>query len=200
MIERCQRQHGIGEFDPRALARMLRQVDRLTSLVNDLLDVSRIERGKLALRPEPVDLAELVAGVVEDFRGQAPLRALSLEVPGAPVVARVDAVRIEQVLANLLENALRYTPEQSPVEIRLGQQAGQAQIEVTDHGPGIPLDQQPLLFTRFYRVRSDPTRPHGGLGLGLYISRQIIELHGGEIGFSTAPDRGSTFFFRLPLA
>lgn len=185
--------------DDRTLARIERQTVRLSQMLEDLLDVSRLERGLWQWHPAPLELGPLVAGVVEDLRAQAPERSLRLELPAAPVRVEGDAVRLEQVLANLLDNALKYSPEGSPVEVRLSVDGGAARLSVTDRGAGLSPAQRNGLFTRFYRVQSERTRSLPGLGLGLYICREILRCHGGDIELDTREGAGSTFTAVIPL-
>ncbi len=182
-------------------------IDRLSRLVVDLLDVSRIRAGQLEFRLEPCDLAAVVRDAVEEQRQIAPDRVLRLRLPAtlpAPVVA--DADRIRQVVTNYLTNALKYAPEDRPVEARLRVQRGWARVSVHDEGPGLPAEEQRQIWERYHRAPGvAPTTASagadggGGLGLGLYISRTIVERHHGAVGVRSAPGKGSTFWFALPL-
>lgn len=173
------------------------QVDRLTRLIEDLLDVSRIQSGKLSFHLELVDLSVLMLDVLERYR--EPLEAancvLNLHIEEA-VNAYVDRGRIEQVIVNLISNVLKYAPE-APLSVSLSKFEQQAQIEVQDHGPGIELNLQNRIFERFGRASS--SRNIAGLGLGLFISQQIVEAHGGKIRVESEPGRGSKFVILLPL-
>jgi PAS domain S-box-containing protein len=185
--------------DATLVARMERYTGRLNRLAGDLLDASRLERGQLHIRPQPVDLRALVADVADDFRHQHPQRRLDVELPEGVAWVGADRDRIEQVLANLLDNAMKYTPREARVAVRVAQWDGTFRVSVTDEGPGIPLEEQERLFQRFHRLSSSIHQP--GLGLGLYISREIIRRHGGTLGvFSTPGSPGITFFFELPRA
>ncbi len=184
----------IGELH---LARIDRQLARLTRMVNDLMDVSRLDRGVVVIQPRRIDLAALVADTVEEFRLVAPSRKLDAQVPAESVQIEADPDRIRQVLANFLDNALKYTPPDAPVKVELEKLDGRARLTVTDRGPGIPECERELLFTRFFRAQS-PLHQEG-LGLGLYISQEIIHRHAGVIGVEGAEGGGSTFFFELPL-
>lgn len=190
--------HGISEEIWR---RVEKQVDQLKILVNDLLDVSRLERGSFALHLKPVNLTELLSEIVQNFRDQSLKREIDLKVPDEPIRADVDPVRITQVVSNIIENAIKYTPEQSPIQAVLSLIAnGRARISVTDRGIGIPKHLQEAIFSRFFRVKSDATVRHSGLGLGLYICRLIVELHGGKIGVESDEGVGSVFYVELPLS
>jgi PAS domain S-box-containing protein len=169
-------------------------VERLASLIDNLLDVSRLTSGQLELRLEQVDLAALTRDVAERFLEQ--LNGSSLTVRAdQPVVGRWDPFRLEQVLTNLLGNAIKYGRGQ-PVEVEVSASGGQARLRVTDQGIGIPPESQGRIFDRFERAVS--TQQYGGFGLGLWISRQIVEAMGGRITVESERDVGSTFLVRLP--
>jgi PAS domain S-box-containing protein len=175
----------------------LRQVKRLSQLVDDLLDVSRLTSGRLRLRWEDVDLLELTRDLVERFAEQAraagcPLR---LTTEGAPV-GHWDRMRLEQVLTNLVSNALKYGVGQ-PVELHVAASGGRAYWSIRDHGIGIAARDLDRIFGRFERAVS--TRQYGGLGLGLYISREIVRAHGGNIQVESEPGAGARFTVELPL-
>nr|WP_228531217.1 MULTISPECIES: ATP-binding protein [Myxococcaceae] len=192
---------------PEALAPKMQkavgQVRRLSRLVDDLLDVSRIVAGRLPLQPEEVDLRQLTDEVVERFADQAAQAGSSVRVreedgaPGGPVIGRWDRLRLEQVLTNLLTNALKYGAGR-PVEIELGRgPEGGALWRIRDRGIGIAPEALSRIFGRFERAVS--ARAYGGLGLGLYISQQIVRAHGGRIEVESRPGEGSTFTAYLPL-
>ncbi len=184
--------------DSAMLEKVERQTWRLTQMVEDLLDASRLERGQIAIRPTPTDLGKLVSSTVEDFRARATGKAIRVTLAdgSAPVVA--DPARIEQVLANLLDNAVKYSPDDAPVEVGLTRRDDRFEVSVADSGPGIREEHQARLFTRFYRAPSDLARYRAGLGLGLFICRMIIEAHHGDIGVESRPGKGSRFYFTLP--
>jgi PAS domain S-box-containing protein len=177
-----------------------RQVQRLSDLVNGLLDVSRISAGRMSLQREDVELGELVREVAERFFHDAQRAGCEVEfvVAPGPLVGRWDRVRLEQVVTNLLSNAFKYGPGQ-PVVVRVGPAAaaGHARLEVQDHGIGISSQDTARIFERFERAVSE--RHYGGLGLGLYIVRQIVQAHGGEVGVDSSPGAGSRFWVELPL-
>lgn len=179
--------------------RVENQVEQLKILVNDLLDVSRLERGSFALHLKTVNLANLVGEIVQNFRDQAVKREISLNTPSEPIIAEIDPVRITQVLSNLIENAIKYTPEQTPIHVVISPTADdRARISVMDKGQGIPKELQEAIFSRFFRVKSDATVRHSGLGLGLYICRLILELHGGSIRVMSEEGVGSSFVIEFP--
>jgi PAS domain S-box-containing protein len=174
-----------------------RQTARLSRLVESLLDVSRITGGQLPLEREEIDFAELVSEVAERFREEARRAGCSLAVDvEAPVVGRWDRLRLEQVVANLISNAIKYGAGK-PVEVHLAAGEGAARLTVRDYGLGVAEEDKKRIFERFERAVS--MRHYGGLGLGLYIARQIIEAHGGSIAVSSERGAGSTFTITLPL-
>ncbi|HLZ23267.1 MAG TPA: ATP-binding protein [Ktedonobacterales bacterium] len=183
------------------LAGMERAIGRMELLVNDLLDISRIESGKLALRTERADLVEICRQVAEEQRA-ATERTILLELPEAPIELEVDVDRIGQVLSNLLSNALKYSPQDEAVVLSARLNEGEALFSVVDKGPGIPADDLPFIFERFYRVPGITVQAGSGvgLGLGLYICNDIVEHHGGRITVESAPNHGSVFTVALPLA
>ncbi|HKB46341.1 MAG TPA: ATP-binding protein, partial [Ktedonobacterales bacterium] len=174
---------------------------RMERLVNDLLDVSRIESGRLALRLEPLDLISLCRHVAAEQMA-ASEREIELELPREPTTVRADADRIDQVLANLLSNALKYSPQERPVTLTVRKEAANAVIAIRDEGSGIPQEALPHLFERFYRVPGVQVQSGSGvgLGLGLYITRELVERHGGQIRAESTPGFGTIFSVTLPLA
>jgi two-component system, sensor histidine kinase len=174
------------------------QVRRLSSLVEDLLDQTRADLGSLAFRPREIDLCDIVTDAVETFRRGKPT-PIVVELPGdgeEPLIASVDAGRMQQVLVNLLENAVRYSPAGSSVVVRLARRPpATARIEVRDGGPGLSADEQARIFERF--VRGAASEGTSGLGLGLYLCRAIVEQHGGTIGVDSSPGAGATFWIDI---
>jgi PAS domain S-box-containing protein len=185
------------------LERAERQINMQNRLVGDLLDVSRIHTHQLELRPQRGDLCRLVRDVVEAHRLLAPTRTIRLTLPDIPQVpVLVDTDRVRQVLNNYLTNALKYSPADKPIEVRLEIEGSLARVLVIDQGPGLSEEEQQHVWERFYRVRgmeAKGTSPRG-LGLGLYICCGIIERQGGQVGVDSRPGQGSTFWFTLPLA
>ncbi len=174
-----------------------RQVRRLGKLVDQLLDVSRLDAGRLVLEREPFDLSELAGEVVARFQPEAARAGCVLAGPGREGPAGSwDRGRLDQVLTNLVANAVKYGAGK-PIEVQVRAEGGRAVVEVRDGGIGISPEELPRLFGRFERAA--PGRNYGGLGLGLWISRQIVELHGGRIRVDSEPGRGSTFTVELPL-
>jgi signal transduction histidine kinase len=184
-----------------AVALSARQIKRLAGLVEMLLDVSRIQAGRLELNPMIVDLRALVEEVVTHLGDQIAQSGSTLTMRPAqaaqPVVGQWDPYRLEQVVTNLLTNALKFGCD-NPIEISIDIESQLARLSVTDHGIGIPADVQAHLFERFHRGVS--SRHYGGLGLGLYITRTIVEAHCGRISVSSEVGQGSTFRVELPLS
>jgi signal transduction histidine kinase len=192
-----------GAVEPDRLQRALRMIDTqsrtLARLVEQLLDVSRIEAGKLALDRQPTDLGQLVRAVVAMAQVRATEHRLRLRTPRAPVRAAVDPLRLEQVVTNLLDNAIKYSPEGGEIEVELAApEAAGVRLSVRDRGLGIPPERRRHIFDRFYQAHA--TSHQSGMGLGLYISRQIVELHGGRIEAEFPPDGGTRLVVRLPAA
>jgi signal transduction histidine kinase len=174
------------------------QTQRLTTLINDLMDVSSIRAGKVELHKRKCDLNDVCREVVEDQRLLSG-RVITLDEPSEPVKLQVDDGRLAQVFVNLIGNAVKYSPEASPVEIGISKQNHSAFVRVRDHGKGIPRDQQERIFETFYRAPDAQTSSKRGLGLGLAISKDIVERHEGRIWCESEPGQGSTFFVELPL-
>ena len=184
-----------------ALQTIERNARLQAQLIEDLLDVSRILRGKLTLSVVPVDLRRVIDAAIETVRLAAEAKHIALEPLFEPDVQSVsgDAGRLQQVVWNLLSNAVKFTPDGGRVSIRLGQLDRHAQIEVSDTGKGISHAFLPYVFEHFRQEDSATTRKFGGLGLGLAIVRQIVELHGGTVAADSAGEgQGATFTVRLP--
>lgn len=176
---------------------MERQVKRLSQLTHDLLDTSRITSGRLDLRIEKVDLVELTQDIIERFGDEAAVHGSTIHLHAdAPVVGEWDRSRLDQVLTNMLSNAIKYGRGE-PIQVTVINDGDHARLTVRDHGIGIDAADRERIFDRFERVRisGDP----GGLGLGLYITRQIVNEHGGNIEVDDTPGGGSTFTVALPL-
>jgi PAS domain S-box-containing protein len=184
------------------LAMMQRQIDQLVRLVDDLLDVSRITRGKIQLRSEPLDLAEVVAHAVETSQPlvAAGKHTLTTRLPPEPVRVKGDPLRLAQVFSNLLNNAAKFTPEGGRIGLTVETQGAQAVIRVSDEGLGIPPEMLPRVFDLFTQADHDLGPVRGGLGIGLTLVKRLVEMHGGTVeARSEGPGRGSEFAVRLPL-
>ncbi|HSJ50632.1 MAG TPA: ATP-binding protein [Actinomycetota bacterium] len=192
---------GVERPDPRTLQVMLAQSERLGRMVDQLLELSRLESGDVPLRREPVSLAPLVARVLSEVRvtrGRSDIE-LSDEVPDDLPTVYADAERVYQVLFNLLDNAVRFTPSGGHVRVSAAGHNGAVDVAVADTGPGISAEHLPRLFDRFYRVDTSRSRDEGGTGIGLAIARSVVEAHGGRIWAESEPGKGSTFTFELPV-
>ena len=178
------------------------EAERLNRLVNDLLSLSRIESRELKLQLEPLELGNELKQIVDKIRPRFQKKELGLgvTVPGHPVTAMADRDRLEQVLLNLLENSLMYTPSGGRVDAIVQEEDGMAVVSVRDTGIGIPQDDLPRIFERFYRVDRARSRKLGGTGLGLAIVKHIVEAHGGRVWVESELGKGSTFYFTLRLA
>ncbi|MDY6795630.1 MAG: PAS domain S-box protein [Actinomycetota bacterium] len=195
----------LGELDSFQIDKIIimnSRADQMTKIINDLLDVTRLEEGRLVGEKWPAPLDELIVNAVSEYKGQAAKAGqelcYSIEDDLPPV--SIDVWRVHQVMENLIGNALKFTPEGGKIEVvaRRATDPGMVEIEVRDTGPGIPRREQKRLFTIFYQVETNSTRPAGGLGLGLMISKGIVEGHGGRIWVESEEGGGSSFKFTLP--
>lgn len=185
--------------DPPTLSRLSSQVGRISQLVVELLDVSRLERGVLTLKPAPTDVVAMITHCIEDFKLREPNRRIDLLLTTLEEIKiNIDTLRIFQVFSNLIDNAIKYTPDNSPIEISMEKSPGWVRISIKDYGQGITEKQQAELFAPFSRGSTELTEQYGGLGLGLFISKEIVALHGGRIGVISKIGSGSTFYIELP--
>ena len=173
------------------------QTTRLTTLIDDLMDVSSIRTGKLELRKQKCDLRDICREVAEDQRLLSG-RPITLNMPDKSLKMHVDCERLAQVFVNLMSNAIKYSPDESPVEVVLNEQPSSVVVEIKDFGKGISRDQQEHIFETFYRTPDAQTSSQRGLGLGLAIAKDIVERHNGRIWCESEPGHGSTFFVELP--
>jgi signal transduction histidine kinase len=179
------------------LAAINQQSGKIGRLVNQLLDVSRLDAGKLTLDRAPTDLPGLVRGVAEAAEALSDRHAIAVRAEGA-AIATVDPIRLEQVLTNLVDNAIKYSPDGGPIEIALTRPSpGEVAISVTDRGLGIPPEHRSRIFDRFFQAHAG--NHYSGMGLGLYVSRQIVELHGGTLEADFPAEGGTRFVVRLPV-
>lgn len=198
--------HRIGPGDPRfadVRGMMDRQLSQLVKLIDELLDVSRIATGKIVLHPRPVDLREVVREALEscDPAMGANGHDLRLELPASPVAVIGDPARLSQVVANLVGNAVKYTPPNGRIRLTLLRQSDRVLLRVADNGLGIPPAMLEQVFEMFAQVNQTLDRSQGGLGIGLSLVRRLVELHGGSVvARSDGPGRGSTFEVSLPAA
>lgn len=187
------------EVDPTLIARAEQQVTRLSRLIETLLDVTRIESGRMHLEFQPVDLREPVARLVELWRAHPKAVQLKLTLPQHPVIASVDLDRFEQVLTNLMDNAVKHTSAGDAIRVVVDVDDDECVVCIHDHGSGIDSDVLPLVFERFFSTAGGG-RPAGGMGLGLYITRQIVERHGGAIDIASEKGKFTEVSVRLPIS
>jgi PAS domain S-box-containing protein len=173
-----------------------RALNKMNRLVADLLNSSRLREGQLALQIAAFDLSEIVAEAVKQLQHETAI-PLNVSTEG-PVIVKADNVRIEQVIANFINNAVKYAPGSRTICVTVTRSENAARVTVTDQGPGIPALKLPHIFDRYYRV-DDSGAQYSGLGLGLYICAEIIHRHGGQIGADSEPGEGCSFWFTLPL-
>lgn len=201
LLTRLERTLGGEQREAVALVRGARRsVERLKTLVGDLLDVAQLEAGRLVVHMEQVPLAELIEQMVENYRPMSPRHTLVLDRGPGSMVLQGDRARLEQVIANLVDNAIKYSPGGGVIRVGLERHANEVVLSVSDPGIGIAPAQQERIFTRFFRSSSTPVAQYGGLGLGLYITQQIVHRHGGRIWLESELGKGSTFFVALPAS
>lgn len=189
------------QWQQEALQEIEQATSRLDVLTEDLLDVTRLQAGRLSLRVEPMDLVALIRRIVARLQMTTKRHALSLHTVHSSLVVPVDPGRIEQVFANLIGNAIKYSTEGGPIKVSIRQkgEADEVLISVRDYGIGIPEQQQARIFGRFARAQNAQMHGISGAGLGLYICRTLVELHGGSLWFQSAEGQGTTFFLTVPL-
>lgn len=190
------------------LDKILKQVQRMDRLIDDLADLTRLQSGKFSLEWAPLPVGEIVEQAIEEARMQSPSKTIGLQISGQPAIIRGDRGRLMQVVSNLLSNAITHAPKSERIDVRLirkGPRQGEmglpaeVQIEVQDYGPGIPPEDQTRIFSRFYQVSQKKRPGQRGLGLGLFIAREIVEQHGGTIEVNSVVGKGCTFVVRFPL-
>jgi signal transduction histidine kinase len=193
---------GVEQPDPGTLHVMLSQTERLSRLIEQLLELSRLESGEVPLRREDVPLAPLVSQVLSEIEVARSDHGVAVEsdVPDDLPPVDADRERVHQVLFNLLDNALRFTPKGGAVTVSAQRQNGSVRVRVADTGVGIPPEHLPRLFERFYRADPARSREDGGTGIGLAIARSVVEAHGGHINAESELGKGSVFTFDLPVA
>ena len=181
------------------LSAVLGEIDRMMGLISELLDVSRIETNRLQIHRQPVRWIEFIERRASAFRIQHPTRRIEFAAHAPEVIVDVDPDRMRQVIDNVLSNAIKYSPDGSDIDVRVVTDHGRLLTSVIDRGIGIPRDEIPQLFERFHRARNVSSRYYGGLGLGLYIARAIVDAHGGSIVVESEEGKGSSFTVSLPL-
>jgi signal transduction histidine kinase len=182
-----------------ALADCVEETDRVLVMLDTLMDISEAESGAMPLKREAVGVDEVIGRALELYGDVAEAKGVTLTVaPHADVVVSADRVRLEQVVANLIDNAVKYTPQGGQVTVDVGCGDGWARLSVRDTGAGIPADEQSRIWERLFR--GDASRAERGLGLGLSLVKAIVEAHGGTVTVDSQPGRGSTFTVALPVA
>jgi signal transduction histidine kinase len=169
---------------------------KLARLVEQMLDVSRVKAGRLEIEPQKTDLVSLLRGIVDNAERNTPKHSISLRAPRA-ITASIDPLRLEQVLVNLVDNAVKFSPSGGSIDVEVSKDGRSARIAVTDHGIGIPVEHRDRIFEQFYQAHAGGSA--AGMGLGLYISRQIAELHGGSLQAEFPAEGGTRFVVTLPL-
>jgi len=196
---RAAREQSLSERDQRGLQVIADQARRLDRMISTVLDISRLERGQFSLVSAPLDLDALIRRVIAEMQPMAERHPISYQGPGAPVLIEGDDLRLEQVLQNLIQNAIKYSPDGGPIQMRLGRRDSEAVFSISDQGIGIPSGALKQLFTRFYRASNADPRQISGMGIGLYVVKEIVGLHGGSVAVSSREGQGSTFTIALPL-
>jgi signal transduction histidine kinase len=190
----------VDDRDRAALDHILAAAWNLNKMISDLLDVSRLETRRLELQKQLTDIPALVREVVARLAPVTDGHAVEIQVEGQIPNAEVDPTRLEQVLGNLLSNAAKYSYPDTPIQVRVAHADGGVLVSVANEGPGIPPAELPRIFTRFYRTENARERPIQGLGLGLYISKGIVDAHQGRIWVDSVVGGTTTFSFLLPLS
>jgi signal transduction histidine kinase len=190
----------VNEAQEERLAKALAHIDELTSLTNDLLDLSRIEAKKWKIVKKPLVLAEVVTSVLAKVESKAKEKKqdISIDIPSKFPKIRADKESLTRVLVNLLDNAVKFTPEEGQIAVHALDEKENIRIVVEDNGIGIPREHLPRIFDRFFAVESSLTRKLAGVGLGLSIAKGIVEAHGGEIWAESTPGEGTKVHFTLP--
>jgi PAS domain S-box-containing protein len=178
---------------------MLRQTERLERLINHLLDASKIDSGSLRMEPQLIDLCDFIGQQIDGAEFRQAARTIEVVRPDPPVNVWEDPFRLGQVLANLLTNAIKYSPPDTPIHVVLSTRGTDASVAVHNEGEGIPFAEQGRVFDRFYRVDAQKVRRSGGFGLGLFIAKRLVEAMGGKIMLQSEPGQGCTFSFTVPL-
>jgi signal transduction histidine kinase len=197
---RDQRDNVLAPRERRGVEIIVNQAMRLNTMILALLDISRLEAGQLTIEREPLELADILRRLVGEVEASLEGRAIELELPAEPLALMGDPLRLEQVFQNLIQNALKYSNPPEPIAVRARRDDGCVVVTVQDRGIGIPQAALSQLFQRFYRASNAKDTHVAGMGIGLYVVREIVALHGGEITVASTEGVGSTFTVTLPLA
>jgi signal transduction histidine kinase len=196
---RAYQEANLSERDQRSVDVICGQASRLSQMVSALLDITRIEQGRLSIAPAPLNLVLLARRVVDEMRPTLDLHTLEYSDEGEPLIVIGDALRLEQVLQNLIGNAVKYSPSGGPIHVHLMRREDMAAVAVRDLGIGVPQAALSQLFQRFYRADKVDERQITGMGIGLYVVKEIITLHGGTVAVESTEGQGSTFTFYVPM-
>jgi PAS domain S-box-containing protein len=198
LLRRVQREGLLAEREQRSLQVIMAQVTRLNNLVQLQFDISRLHSGHLPIARVPVDVGAIARRVVEEVLPSVTRHTVTYVGPATPLLIAGDELRLDQVLQNLVQNAIKYSPAGGAVQVRVEAQATTVQVAVSDEGIGIPAAELPQLFGRFYRASNVDERQISGLGVGLYIVNELVTLHGGTVEVVSEAGHGSTFIVTLP--
>jgi signal transduction histidine kinase len=191
-VTKAQREEMMGDI--------YRQAERLELLIREILDASQIDSGRMPLELAPVDLKDIVAAVLDELQTQTADADLLVKIPPRMPPVWADASKLRQILVNLITNAIKYSPQDTRVVLSASVHDQAVRVEVKDRGIGIKSEDQTRLFKKFQRISDPSTRRTAGTGLGLYIVRGLVELHGGTVDVKSAYGKGSTFAFTIPMA
>jgi signal transduction histidine kinase len=200
LARRMDRAEGTSERDRRSIGAMVSQAERLTRMVSSLLDVSRLQGGRFALQWQRIEVRELLRRLADEIGPTLTAHRLRFDAAPEPLVIVGDDLRLHEVFFNLIQNAIKYSPDGGPITILAERSRSWASVAVRDEGIGIPEDALPHLGRRYYRATNAHEQRLGGVGLGLYVVNEIVGLHGGTIDIVSREGQGSTFTVRLPLA
>jgi signal transduction histidine kinase len=200
MQRRVAREQSISPRDQKTLQALVAQTERLTKMVDSLLDISRMKMGQLSIERRPLDLCTLARRVVDEFQLIIERHTIELIAPEEALIIEGDELRLAQVLQNLLQNAVKYSPAGGPILVQIARYDRKVCLSVADQGIGIPQEALAQLFTRFYRVHDAQSQHISGMGIGLYVVKEVVDLHGGEVAVESVAGAGSTFLIYLPLA
>ncbi|HEX6290819.1 MAG TPA: PAS domain-containing sensor histidine kinase [Herpetosiphonaceae bacterium] len=196
---RVRKENTLSAREQRTIQIIADQATRLNKMIASLLDISRIETGQLSIERMPLDVCALIRRLVDDVRATITERQIEALCPGSALMIQGDELRLEQVFQNLIQNALKYSPQHQPIVVAVRHDQTHVFVDVQDRGIGIPQAELPQLFERFYRAGNVNQKSISGLGIGLYVVKEIVELHDGTVTVESAEGHGSTFTVALPI-